>query len=337
MLEHKELQEFLKQSKATPLYITKSGSQLYGTNTPESDTDYKGIFIASKESVLLKKDPEHFSFTSGEKDTKNTEQDVDITLDSIHKWNKLLDKGETGAVDLLFSVFHTSSTIYIHPGFEKLIVENYEKLISKNMHAFVGYCIGQSKRYNIKGARYQELLIWQTYIDAIVDKTSKLSVHMPGFKQLLDAPVKFKYIELERKDGSRDGSRQLLYITLLGKSFSEEVTVAYLKAHIDESILQFGNRAKAATANGVDWKGVSHALRVILEVEELLTTGFIHFPLRDREYVKDVKAGKVDLQAVMSTIDHKIDLVKELQEQSALPTKIDQSVLNNFILTSLEN
>ena len=204
-------------------------------------------------------------------------------------------------------------------------------MLSNNLHAFVGYCIGQSKRYNIKGKRYKELERWQSIINAIPDQNDKLQSHLATFREIL-LHTNYDYIDLIELDGSRDKTRKLWYLSLLGKNFSEETTVGYILKHVNESIHQFGNRAKAATANGVDWKGVSHAYRVILEVEELLQTNFIRFPLRHREQIKAVKAGEIDLEVIMHTIDHKIDYVKHLQKESTLPKTMDQSILNGYIL-----
>ena len=33
------------------------GSHLYGTSTPESDNDFKGVFLPSKEQILLNEIP----------------------------------------------------------------------------------------------------------------------------------------------------------------------------------------------------------------------------------------------------------------------------------------
>ena len=329
MLNHPILKKFIETSGSEILYITKSGSQLYGTATPESDTDYKGVFAAPLDKVLLQQDPDHFTYTTGNDTSKNSAEDLDISLDSLHKFRKLISKGETGAIDLLFSIFDPSTTIYIHPGFEALLRANYKKLITSKTHAFVGYCIGQSKRYNVKGARYRELLNWQTHFDAISNQEAKLGEFLPEMTTLAKD---YKYITVETKDGSRDGSRKLQYLTLLGKSFSEEVTIAYVKNHIDDTISIFGNRAKAAEANGVDWKGLSHAVRVALEIEELLTTDFIKFPLTSAPFIKAIKAGELDLSEVMDFLDTKLEEITKCAEACTLPETIDSSVLNNYIL-----
>ena len=68
---------------ATLLYLTEFGSVLYGTNTPSSDTDLKGIYLLSIKSALLDQAPETIVHNTSGKDVRNTADDVDITLYSI--------------------------------------------------------------------------------------------------------------------------------------------------------------------------------------------------------------------------------------------------------------
>ena len=48
---------------ATLLYLTEFGSVLYGTNTPASGTDLKGIYLPSIKSCILEQAPETITHT----------------------------------------------------------------------------------------------------------------------------------------------------------------------------------------------------------------------------------------------------------------------------------
>ena len=78
------------------------------------------------------------------------------------------------------------------------------------------------------------------------------------------------------------------FVEVLGKKFRSTITVEYFAQKIRDMEAQFGNRSRSS-AKGVDWKALSHAVRVINEVEELLDDGFITFPLKNREYIKSIK------------------------------------------------
>jgi Cu/Ag efflux protein CusF len=98
---------------------------------------------------------------------------------------------------------------------------------------------------------------------------------------------------------------------------------------------QFGNRAKAS-AKGVDYKALSHAVRVIDEVEELIDDNFITFPLKNRAYITSIKEGQESLESVMDYIDEKLTLVQEKLTHSSLPEKSDELFIDELILQWLE-
>ena len=54
------------------------GSQVYGTSTPQSDEDYKGVFIPDARSILLQRATKvSRSHSTGPADAKNAPGDVD--------------------------------------------------------------------------------------------------------------------------------------------------------------------------------------------------------------------------------------------------------------------
>ena len=56
------------------------GSHLYGTDTINSDKDYKGIYLPSKHDVLLNRVNKCYSESTGGNNSKNTSEDVDIEI-----------------------------------------------------------------------------------------------------------------------------------------------------------------------------------------------------------------------------------------------------------------
>jgi hypothetical protein len=78
------LRKLEKENNVRVLYCTKSGSKLYGTENPNSDTDYKFVFAPTKTDVLLKQDVEFLKEGSDTKE-KNGADDVDFedTLDEV--------------------------------------------------------------------------------------------------------------------------------------------------------------------------------------------------------------------------------------------------------------
>lgn len=329
------VKEFEKSSGSRVIYVTMYGSKLFGTDSQSSDTDYIGIFIPSHKSIVLKEDLEHYSYSTNDDKSKNSNEDIDLQLFSIYKWFKLLQKGETGAIDILFSLFREDTQILNIAKYTDIIKENYYKFYNKNLHSFIGYCVGQSKIYNIKGARYKELEVFTKDIEKIansVDKNSKLVTIYKDIEETFKAN-NFKYIRFVKAQISR-GEQELkdgIYVEVLGKRFLSSVSIEYFLEHIVKMESQFGNRAKAS-ADGIDYKALSHAVRVINEVEELLDYNKITFPLNNREYIKKIKYGHESLESVMNYIDSKLNIVQEKLENSTMSLESDKEFIDSLIL-----
>ena len=335
----KLIQNFEQEQNCHVVYITMYGSKLYGTDNPNSDTDYKGIFIPNKNDVLLKRDIEHYNFNSNENNTKNSKDDIDLQLFSIYKFFSLLKKGETGAMDILFSMFRADTQVYNDENFTSIIMENYKKFYNRNLHSFVGYCVGQSKVYNVRGERFNELHSFVKYFNDLVKEqgSEKLESMFPKIDKLF-LEHNYKYVKYIMADTSRGSGepKQGKYVEVLGKRFLGTVTIAYFSEKITEMEEQFGNRARAS-AKGVDFKALSHAVRVIDEVEELIDHDFITFPLKNSVYITSVKEGKEKLEDVMDYIDDKLTVVQRKLEESGLPERSDEAFIDGLVLELFKN
>jgi len=126
------IKEFEEKTGATVIYVTVSGSKLYGTDNENSDTDLKGIFIPSKESVMLKKDLSSYVRDTNNSKVRNSAEDIDFTLHSIYSFFNQLQNSETGAIDVLHSMFtegiKSKELIEIEENFS---IEDIKKVIKK--------------------------------------------------------------------------------------------------------------------------------------------------------------------------------------------------------------
>jgi len=330
----KLIDDFEKEYSCRVVYVTKYGSKLFGTDNPDSDTDYKGIFVPNKKDVLLKRDIEHFNFNTNSDNTRNGKDDIDLQLFSVYKFFKLLKKGETGAIDILFSIFREDTQVYSDKVFTSIMRKNYKKFYNRNLHSFVGYCVGQSKLYNVRGERFNELHMFVKKFNELVDEQGdkKLETMFPVIDEMF-AEYPYKYINYVIGDISRGFGlqKQGKYVEVLGKRFLGTVKVEYFAARITEMEEQFGNRTRAS-AKGVDFKALSHAVRVISEVEELIDNEFITFPLKNRIYITEVKEGKRSLEEVMEYLDAQLTIVQDKLENSSLPEKSDESFVDDLLL-----
>lgn len=338
----KQLKEIENKYNVTIVYCTMSGSKLYGTDGPDSDTDYKFLFIPNYSDVILKKDEPHIKIGKDTKE-KNTKEDIDFDGSSIYKFFNELKVSETGAVDVLFSMFRDDTIIFQDEDFTEIMKNNYQRFMNSNMRSFIGYALGQSKKFGIKGARYGELDDFVKKLYVWTDKylNHKVDDGKGSWNQLKNwvEGQNYKYIKFIMAPGPRDsgGYKEIEYISILGKMFSGTVTNEYLYDRVFKLYDQFGNRTKtiAKTLSKTDYKAISHALRVALEVRELLETNFIKFPLKDAQYLKNIKDGNCDVEKVFDEVGDTLADVDLLLETSKLPeesdTKFIELLTQNFV------
>jgi hypothetical protein len=89
----------------------------------------------------------------------------------------------------------------------------------------------------------------------------------------------------------------------------------------------YGERARAAMTNeGIDWKAVSHAVRVARQALELLRDHKITFPRPDAEELLAIKLGKLPYSQVSPMLEA---LVQEVNEcESTLPETTDKQSMD---------
>jgi len=236
-------------------------------------------------------------------------------------------------------MFRGETQFYNNHQFTDVIMQNYKKFYNRNLHSFIGYCVGQSKVYNVRGERFNELHLFVEYFTPIAQQQSnqKLETLYPNIETLFQE-YNYKYINFVMGTTSRGSGedKEGKYVEVLGKRFLGTVTVGYFLERIIEMEAQFGNRAKAS-AKGVDFKALSHAVRVISEIEELIDEDFITFPLKNRLYVTSIKEGNESLEEVMDYIDQKLDVVQEKLEKSNLPQRSDEEFIDTLLLDLIKN
>ena len=304
------------------IMLCEFGSHLYGTDSEKSDRDYKGIYIPTMEEYLMGKVKKTIVFSSGDKDSRNNEDDVDIELFSLNYFVELACGGQTAQFDMLFCTEdHLMKTSYIWDE----IVKNRELFFSKSMKAFVGYCSKQAYRYGIKGTR----------IAAIKDVIELMNAHTHFGKFgdfWEDLPVG------EQSKFEKDKKGEDIY-SVCGKSFQKTAPVSMVLGSLTSFVGKYGERAKEAESNdGIDWKALSHALRAGHQLAELYTTRHITFPLPNADYIKKVKYGGLDFKTVVQPdLELIVEEVMELAEKSTFPETVDKDYWRDFVLTELKN
>ena len=315
-------------SEVQNIVRVKFGSHLYGTNTPESDLDYKAIHIPSAEDILLQRVKPSIK-TAGRlkgEGEKNTHADVDSESYSLQRFFELCEEGQTVAIDMLFAPEECCEGNFLW----SFIQQNRHRLISKKSAAFVGYCRQQANKYGIKGSRVaavKDVVEMFTAAAADLGPLARIGeIEYSRYASLL-ANEHTKVTEGGKEDGPKETYFECCNRKMpLGASI-KTATEVYTRVY--ES---YGDRARLAQTNeGVDWKALSHAVRVGQEAVELLNTGTVTLPLPNADFIKQVKRGDIPYETVAETIEALLVLVEIAAESSTLPDEPDRKFIDNFV------
>ncbi len=297
----------------------KFGSHLYGTSTPQSDTDYKGVALPTWEQVALGKIPKHMEHTStGAANSKNTADDIDTEIFSIHEFIKLALEGQTVALDMLHAPL---SMVSGYNYLWRYIVLHKDKFYTKNSSAFVGYARKQAAKYGVKGSRLraaEDFILW----------LKEYPVDMRLADAIADVPFQTReHVQFEQ------GKNGIWQYVVCGKALQVTCTIGYCLPVIERYYTAYGDRArKAANDEGIDWKAVSHAIRAACQIKELLVFKRITFPRPEAALLLDIKNGKIPYRIIGKMLDDLIDEVEVLTAESDLPEKPDVKFWNDFLL-----
>jgi predicted nucleotidyltransferase len=302
------------------------GSHLYGTNTPQSDHDYKGVRIPSAREILLQrvKDSTGHQVIRPEGE-RNTPEDTDDETYSLQAYLKLLAEGQTVAIDMLFA----PKPIVITPLWEH-IKENRRKLLTKKSASFLGYCRTQANKYGIKGSRVSSAKKAMEFFAKAIEiygPHSKLE-YVDYVLGTLEDDHTIARVTKETTAGKFENYFQCCNRMVGYKNTFKEAHSIYSRIYEE-----YGKRARLAEANeGVDWKALSHAVRVGYEAIELLQTANVTFPLPYAERILNIKLGKFPYKAVAEEIEGLLVLVEHEAKISDLRDEPDYEWIDNLII-----
>lgn len=307
------------------VFLTQFGSTIYGTSTPTSDTDVKGIFIPKARDIVMQSVQDSINQTTKiNKDSRNTPEDVDTEYFSLQKYMELLLEGQTVALDMLFS----PPDLWIgNPEIAWFDIQQHkEKFLHKGLSAFTGYCRTQAAKYGIKGTRIASLRVALDYLKTFPKEEKLLNLDLV----LWVLSVQNEFISITEIRNPRGQMEP--YLQVNGRKIPFHATVKYAVEILEKIFNEYGARALLAEKNeGVDWKALSHAVRVCSQAKELLTDHVITFPRPDAALLLQVKKGELPYNQVAEIIEQGMLEVEEATKNSTLPEKPDRALAEKIV------
>ena len=353
------------------LFSCLFGSRLYGTQTPSSDRDIKHIILPDLNQLLLGRSVENkVKKTNNEHNVRNNADDVDEEFIPLQVFAKHFIEGQTYAIEMAFAIdgIHAEQTFwsydptdpsYIQSSFNEIVKsrvesaqvseilsyhnfykftkELRENFLTSNIKAMMGYVVNQASLYSFKGERLnvtRELNALITEVDLYYKSDSTtLSVidEAPHWVPYVDK-LAAKYPKYFRRDVyDIGGGRMKPCLIILEKTLPYTNTIPQTLKVLDSLEKKYGSRADQASANNVDWKATMHAIRIVDEGLELLSTKRLSFPLSKEkvEYLLSVKRGEVPIEKIKDELEEKLNRLKELSASTDLP-ECDEKFKKSF-------
>lgn len=299
------------------IFKTVFGSHLYGLNTPSSDTDFKAVYIPTAREIVLNTAPDTVNQSTGTKHSKNTVDDVDYSIYSLRKFLKLACIGDAVAMDMLHSKENLLGANYIWDYIQTRRTSFY----SKDMSAYAGYVKKQCAKYGIKGSKLNELenLIKYLFEQHLTEKVK--NVTLPEGQHCF-------YVEQENK------STKVMerFYNVNSKLISENCKLQDVYESANMQYEKYGERARLAHENqDVDWKAVSHALRVSYQLHDIYTEGDFSYPLKQSKYILSVKGGELPYDEVSEELSRVFEEVTQMSLVSSFPDTVDVAKWDDFL------
>jgi hypothetical protein len=324
--------KFCKKNECQLLYATFYGSHLYGLNNRNSDIDIKGVILPSYKKCLLYEKVQSISQSTGDDKNKNKKSDVDIQLWSLQYWLDLVFKGDTNALDLLYSWSNKKQVIYYHNTFIDYFMKNPLYLYNPlKIKAFIGYAINQAKRYGIRGSRFGIIKDIRKHIKPIKDENPDDKLY-----KYIDSIIEyFGDDNFCIKKKIKNGEQEIDSLIICNKIYLGNITLQDTFDRLDFAYKQYGERSKQALkAHGLDYKALSHAVRAILQMKQLLIFKEIKFPFKGKEkqLLLQIKNGKLSYEDIEKIIIDGIMNIEKLQENVQMKEQYNKKYINKMIL-----
>jgi len=331
------------------IFMTVAGSRAYGTSTPTSDWDYRGVCIIPDKSLYFGTGLNKFAqMDKGFED--------DRVVYDIRKFIGLAIECNPNIIELLFT--DEQHHITTSKWFDK-IIEHKDKFISKNAkYRFSGYAFAQLKRIK----RHRGYLMNppkkkpERSDFGLPEQKLITADNMGAYQWLIANLLKGTLDYLNISEELREELKDVNYIgavqrgipdhcwnevqDLTGASDKWIESMMHEKAYIN-SLNEWNSyqtwqrnrnesRAKIEKRFGYDCKHAMHLVRLMRMGLEILETGEVHVFRPDRKELKEIRDGAWTYDQIVEYADNCEEKLGVLYETTKLPKQPNRKFLDNL-------
>ena len=342
------------------LFLTKHGSQAYGTSLPTSDVDYKG-FAAPP--------PDYYYGFNKKFDQAESKKDPDCTIYNIQKFFRLAATCNPSIVEVMWT--DASEHVLLTKLGEKVLAKRELFLSKKAKASFSGYAVAQLKRIKThkkyidhppshKPTREEFELPQKTTIPkdqlgaaiTIIKKDVKAwNADLGALFDQMDEPTRIEYISRQTETLAElkilsDSDMEFLAAKRLGLTSDFlhilEKERAY-KSKMDEwdsyqEWLANRNEARSELERkfGYDTKHGNHLIRLMRMAREILETGKVIVKRPDKDELLAVRAGSWKYDTLIEWAEKEDAYLKATVKNSILPDEPDGDALHTLLVEVVE-
>lgn len=338
------------------MFETVVGSHAYGTSTPKSDMDIRGVFLRPlAERVTLFQLP----------DEVGHEKPEDVKFYELEKFMSLAKDCNPNIIEFLF--MPEDCVRFCDDRFRRLIAERDAFVSKKAYHTFSGYAYAQIKRakgenkwvnnpkpkeppkredfcWVIPAGRFSGVLgAMPARPESLKDVGLNLAeYHVAAMERVSDTYRLYRYGSAS-KGVFRNGNLVCESIPLEDEVSRFVGLLVYNDHEYQKAMLDWKNywtwvkernpeRWVSQERGEVDYdcKSMQHCMRLLLSGESILRTGkpIVRFEGEQLQYLRDIRNGKFTHEQLMADVEKRMAVLEVIEKESSLPwgadvTKID--------------
>jgi uncharacterized protein len=348
----------LKWMQDNTVLLVRHGSHAYGTNTPASDEDFKGIAIPPKEYYL--------GAAHVFKQAELKAPDPDAVIYEIRKFFSLAADCNPNIIEVL----HTDpSDHFIVDPIGEIILDHKNDFLSKKIkHTFMGYSVSQLKRIKTHkrwimnppttpptraslGLPEQTLIPQDQLMAAQAEIQKELDRFQFDFIEGLEESAKIEIrsmmeemlaeLKITTEDHWMAAARKIGLTDNFIDLMQRERQYIGAKREWDQyqNWKKTRNPARAALEEkyGYDTKHAYHLVRLIRMCREILTTGIVRVKRPDREELLFIRNGGWPYDQLIEFADTEERLLNEIYNScNLLPKTSDKEKLDRLCIQLIE-
>lgn len=331
------------------ILLARHGSHAYGTSTPQSDIDLKGVAIAP--AAIYHGFAQRF-------EQATTREPYDMTIFEVQKFFRLAADSNPGIVEVLWA--EADDYPHLTPPGERLLEHRADFLSRKVRYTFSGYALSQLKRIRSHRrwlldpptgppSRAEHGLPERTIIpkdqlaaaeSAVRKKLDQWNLDLSGLEpsdrgHLLESWAQMlAEMSLASDEQWRAAARAVGYddnfIELLERERRYNNLRQNWRQYSQWKKLRNEARAQLEADFGYDTKHAMHLVRLMRMCREMLTTGQVLVRRPDAEELLAIRRGAWSYDQLIDWADGEQAALEELTAASPLPPAPDREALDQL-------